>query len=128
MLRTGATIMTIIAMAFIGIWTYVCCRVRCSGSKWLPCIKPFPKPDQDIKTVKDQISHMQRQLKSTYKNFSDSTNTLSNRLTRSSYDVSKAEYNAEDKAVELITRPSAPILKKGVSFEDCSKERLLYIK
>ena len=123
MLRTGATIMTIITVAFIGLWTYVCCRVRCSGSKWLPCIKPFPEPDQDIKTVKDQINHMQQQLKSTYKNFRDSTNTLSNRLTRSSYDVSKTN-NEEDEAVVLITRPSAPILKKGVSFEECSKERL----
>ena len=124
MLRTGATIMTILMMAFLGIWIYVFCRVKCSGTKWLPCIKPFPEPDQDIMTVKDQINHMQRQLKSTYKNFKDSSSNLSNRLTRSSYDVSRANYNAEAEAVELITRPSAPILKKGVSFEECSKERL----
>ena len=124
MLRTGAIIMTILMMAFLGIWIYVFCRVKCSGTKWLPCIKPFPEPDQDIMTVKDQINHMQRQLKSTYKNFKDSSSNLSNRLTRSSYDVSRANYNAEAEAVELITRPSAPILKKGVSFEECSKERL----
>ena len=116
--------MTILMMAFLGIWIYVFCRVKCSGTKWLPCIKPFPEPDQDIMTVKDQINHMQRQLKSTYKNFKDSSSNLSNRLTRSSYDVSRANYNAEAEAVELITRPSAPILKKGVSFKECSKERL----
>ena len=96
MFRTGTTIMTILTMSFKGIWLYIFCRIQCSGSKWLPCIKPFPEPDVEIRTVKDQIDSIQQQLKSTYKNFKDSSQTISNWLTRSSYDVSKAQNNQED--------------------------------
>ena len=86
MLRTGATIKTLLLLSFLSVWIYIPCRVYCSGSPWCPCVKPFPEPDAELRTVKDQIQIMLNQLKSTYKNFRDTSQGLTNRLARANQD------------------------------------------
>ena len=124
MLRTGATIMTILLLSFLCVWIYISCRVYCSGHPWCPCIKPFPEPDAELRTVKDQIQIMQNQLKSTYKNFRDTSQGLTNRLARVNPEPNVAQKNPEETGIEMTDQPQ-PILKnKGVTFGENGQEKL----
>lgn len=116
--------MTILLLSFLCVWIYISCRVYCSGHPWCSCIKPFPEPDAELRTVKDQIQIMQNQLKSTYKNFRDTSQGLTNRLARVNPEPNVTQKNPEETGIEMTDQPQ-PILKnKGVTFGENGQEKL----
>ena len=116
MMRTSATIATIIVAVLLTLCMYVSCRVHCSGSKWLPCIKPFPEPDAEMRSVKEQVQLVQRQLKASYKSFKDTSLSLTDRCVQPNVEGrtanQKSAESAEENGIELVRQPTAPILKQ----------------
>ena len=133
MMRTSAMIATIIVAVLLSICMYISCRVHCSGSKWLPCVKPFLVPDAEMRSVKEQVQLVQvqlvqRQLKASYKSFKDTSLILTDRFVQPNNDSNivgpKAAENAEENGIELIRQSTAPILKqREVTFGTNGMER-----